>query len=119
MEREKAYPDAYRLARKFHNLYEETAPKFGYETRGDTKEFDAKSPNGRTMVYVCKTIVDEELKNFLSSSLTEQLEELERWVEEEKVWITENGELAKQGHNKALNKVIDHIREQKEIIKKQ
>lgn len=54
----------------------------------------------------------------ISSALTEQLEELDRWVEEEKVWITENGELAKQGHNKALNKVIDHIREQKEIINK-
>lgn len=54
------YPDAYRLARKFHELYEETAPKFGYTTRGDTKEFDPRSPNGRTMAYVCKTIVDEE-----------------------------------------------------------
>lgn len=109
MEREKAYPDAYRLARKFHNLYEETAPKFGYETRGDTKEFDAKSPNGRTMVYVCKTIVDEELKNFLSSSLTEQLEELERWVEERQ-------RLFKPKTFVSVGELLSHIREQKEII---
>jgi len=74
---EKAYPEAYRLARKFHELYEENAPKFGYTTRGDTKEFDPSSPNGRTMAFVCKTIVDEEI----DTALTQQLEELEEVVE--------------------------------------
>ena len=50
---EKAYPEAYRWAREFHDLYEETAPMFGYETKKETKEFDTKSPNGRLMAYVC------------------------------------------------------------------
>lgn len=59
---EKAYPEAYRLARRFHELYEEAAPKFGYKTRSDTKVFEPASPNGRTMAYVCKEIVDEEVE---------------------------------------------------------
>lgn len=56
---EKAYPEAYRLARRFHELYEENAPLFGYETRPETKKFDPDSPNGRLMAYVCKTLLDE------------------------------------------------------------
>ena len=54
---EKAYPEAYKLARQFHELYEEYAPQFGYETRKDTKEFDPKSNNGRLMAKVCYEVV--------------------------------------------------------------
>jgi len=56
-----SFPEAYRLAEKFHNLYEEASPQFGYETRKDTKKFDPNSNNGRLMAYVCYTIVQEEL----------------------------------------------------------
>ena len=62
---EKAYPEAYRLARRFHELFEQTAPIFGYETRKETKEFDPESPNGRLMAYVCFQIVKEEKQNFI------------------------------------------------------
>lgn len=60
---EKAYPEAYEWARKFHNLYEENAPLFGYETRKETKEFDPKSNNGRLMAYVCYNIAQDIISN--------------------------------------------------------
>ena len=44
-------------ARKFHDLYEKLAPKYGYETREDTKEFDPESPNGKLMTEVCNEII--------------------------------------------------------------
>ena len=56
---EKAYPEAYKWAREFHDLYEETAPMFGYETRKETKEFDPTSPNGRLMTYVCFNLIQQ------------------------------------------------------------
>ena len=59
---ELAYPEAYRLARLFHALYEEYAPKFGYNTNEKTKEFDPSSPNGRLMAYVCYNLVNDELE---------------------------------------------------------
>lgn len=58
---EKAYPEAYKLARKFHILYEQNAPIFGYETRTETKEFDPSSPNGRLMAYVCWILLQGEI----------------------------------------------------------
>ena len=63
MKIEEAYPEAYRIARRFHELYEQTAPLFNYQTKKETREFDPESPNGRTMAYVCYTIVKEELEN--------------------------------------------------------
>ena len=62
---EKAYPEAYRLARRFHELYELTAPKFGYETKKETKEFNPESPNGRLMAWVCFQVVKEEKQALL------------------------------------------------------
>lgn len=58
---EKAYPEAYRLARKFHELYEEQAPFFGYVTNPNSREFYPNSNNGRLMAYVCKNIIDDEV----------------------------------------------------------
>ena|SRR3990167_1932704 len=57
---EKAYPEAYRLARRFHEFYEQSAPFFGYETKKETKEFDPESNNGRLVAWVCYEIVKEE-----------------------------------------------------------
>lgn len=45
------------LATAFHQAYERMAPDFGYETRKDTKQFDAQSPNGRLMIAVCDEII--------------------------------------------------------------
>lgn len=45
------------LARVFHDTYERLAPSFGYETREDTKQFDAATPNGRLMIAVCSEII--------------------------------------------------------------
>ena len=50
-------PVAVNLAYKFHRYYEELAPEFGYETKEDTKEFDAQSKNGKLMVAVCERIL--------------------------------------------------------------
>lgn len=45
------------LALLFHSEYEALAPQFGYETRTETRAFDAGSPNGRLMVAVCASII--------------------------------------------------------------
>lgn len=44
------------LAKTFHEHYEKLAPKYGYETRKDTREFDADSDNGRLMLAVAGEI---------------------------------------------------------------
>ena len=41
----------------FHNTYEMLAPKYGYETRGDTKQLDFDSPNGKLMYATIEKIV--------------------------------------------------------------
>ncbi len=45
------------LAVMFHDTYERLAPKYGYETRGDTKHFNPRSPNGRLMIAVCADLL--------------------------------------------------------------
>lgn len=51
---------AEQLAVLFHDKYEELAPKFGYETRPDTKTFDPKTPNGKLMVAVAKEVLKQQ-----------------------------------------------------------
>ena len=47
----------------FHDTYEKLAPKYGYETRKDTKEFNPNTPNGMLMIevvgIVCKAIEEK------------------------------------------------------------
>lgn len=47
-----------KIARRFHEAYERLAPSFGYETRSDTKAFDADSANGKLMTAVCQEVGD-------------------------------------------------------------
>ena len=49
-------------ARRFHEVYEELAPSFGYETRTDTREFDPNSKNGKLMIAVCSMVIDEAME---------------------------------------------------------
>ena len=49
---------ALELALKFHEIYERLAPKFGYETRTETRAFDPKSANGKLMIAVCQELID-------------------------------------------------------------
>lgn len=51
--------DAEMVARRFHKTYERLAPKFGYETREETRQFDPASPNGKLMIAVCEEMVRE------------------------------------------------------------
>jgi hypothetical protein len=71
---EKAYPEAYRLARRFHEFYEQSAPFFGYITKEETKVFDPESANGRLMAWVCFEIVKEE-KQALAKKIKEKIED--------------------------------------------
>ena len=48
-----------KLAQLFHETYERLAPRYGYETRPDTKIFKPDSPNGRLMIAVCDTLLFE------------------------------------------------------------
>ena len=63
--------DAVQVALLFHNLYEMLAPKFGYETRKDTKGFDAESPNGKLMVAVCGQITSK-LRTIATAALADK-----------------------------------------------
>ena len=45
------------MALRFHEVYEELAPSFGYETRTETRQFDPESANGRLMTAVCEVII--------------------------------------------------------------
>jgi len=53
---------AIKLATLFHNLYENYAPEYGYETRKETRIFKADTPNGRLMIRVCEEILKNEFK---------------------------------------------------------
>lgn len=72
------------------------------------------------------TLGDEEflpmVRNSFGRILLQQLEELERWVEENiKKYQDERFEFLepeKVGYNQALEDILSHIREQKEIINK-
>lgn len=43
--------------REFHDLYEQLAPHFGYETRTETRQFDPASANGQLMMRVVGAII--------------------------------------------------------------
>ena len=47
------------LATRFHETYERLAPLFGYETRQETRTFDASTPNGKLMVAVCASLMED------------------------------------------------------------
>lgn len=49
------------VARLFHDTYEELAPKFGYKTRPDTKQFDSTSKNGRLMMAVVERVLSQKI----------------------------------------------------------
>jgi hypothetical protein len=48
-----------KLAKLFHETYESLAPKYGYETREDTKKFKPNSPNGKLMIAVSKELLKQ------------------------------------------------------------
>lgn len=47
------------LARRFHELYERLAPRFGYVTRDDTRNFDLDTANAKLMTAVCAEMIAE------------------------------------------------------------
>ena len=51
--------DEVKLAKLFHQVYEDLALSFGYKTRSGTKEFDENSKNGKLMIATCKAILPE------------------------------------------------------------
>ena len=59
--------DEVKLAKLFHQVYEDLAPSFGYETRTDTKEFDEEAKNGKLMIATCKAILPEILASQLDA----------------------------------------------------
>jgi len=48
--------NAIKLAILFHELYEQYAPEYGYETKEQTKIFCSDTPNGKLMIRVCREI---------------------------------------------------------------
>lgn len=57
-------PDsAMELAIRFHEAYERLAPRYKYETKPETREFDPQTPNGRLMIAVCREIIERNAMN--------------------------------------------------------
>ena len=48
---------AEKLARLYHETYENLAPHFDYKTKNETRKFDPKSNNGKLMIAVCQHIL--------------------------------------------------------------
>jgi hypothetical protein len=46
-----------RVALAFHEAYERLAPLNGYETRKETRHFDPRTANGKTMLAVCMELL--------------------------------------------------------------
>lgn len=78
------------MAKRFHDIYEELAPEYGYATREDTKEFDPESPNGKLMTRVCGIVTKEfqERIEGLENELLEQSRLLAMSAEREKDFNT-------------------------------
>lgn len=45
------------LAEQMHDIYEGLAPRFGYVTREDTRQFDPQSPNGQLMTAAVSVLL--------------------------------------------------------------
>ena len=74
MTKETEAKDVEALARSFHESYERLAPQFGYETRQETRKFDAASDNGRLMIAVCAELLNEARNTPAPSAQGETLE---------------------------------------------
>jgi len=109
---EKAYPEAYRLARKFHNLYEEQAPFFGYITNANSREFYPNSNNGRLMAYVCFNIIESERQKLIKDEQDRILKEgwkmIEWYRNPENQWA---GLIHANTSINAIQSILDKIRE--------
>lgn len=92
-----------KIARQFHNTYERLAPKFGYKTREDTKDFDPESPNGKLMIAVCGEVV----KQYADKKDTE----LEEILEEFQSFKVENGKLNAWKGNLDPNRVEGWVKQ--------
>ena len=69
----------------FHNTYEMLAPKYGYETRGDTKQLDFDSPNGKLMYATIEKIVCPILEE--NQQLREELQQKEDIINKIKEFV--------------------------------
>ena len=49
--------NAIKMAIAFHEIYERLAPEYGYETKQETRTFDASTPNGQLMIATCREVI--------------------------------------------------------------
>jgi len=89
-------------AKLFHSIYEAYAPKYGYTTREDTREFDARTPNGKLMIRVVSFIIDKRDQEIIS--------EIEKKIEHSGLFVDSN---YKRGYKTALTEIINLIKEKK------
>lgn len=67
-------PGAIKLAVWLHDTYEELAPLYGYETRQETRLFNASSPNGKLMIAVCGRLREKLMRSPATPSPIEKEE---------------------------------------------
>ena len=100
-----------KIAFLFHNTYEGLAPKFGYETRKDTKEFDPESNNGKLMIATCKAVISKTLQQQREEIIKEiegivGVDESERWGDE---WSFERG--TNVGRNRLRKEIRERLKQ--------
>lgn len=97
----------------FHNTYEMLAPKYGYETRGDTKQLDFDSPNGKLMYATIEKIVCPILEE--NQQLKDRLQQRDNIINKAREFINEY-EKNRNCFKWNEQDYIDTINEIKEIL---
>jgi hypothetical protein len=75
--------NAIKLAIRFHELYEKYAPEYGYDTKEESRTFDASSPNGKLMIRICREIQKDYTVTRKEEAIwTEVANAISKWKEE-------------------------------------
>ena len=92
-----------KMAEFFHDTYEQLAPRFGYKTRIDTKEFNKESPNGRLMMAVCNEMLHKQHIEERDSiwCIVNVMEELRACLEE--IMYLSDSELPRWNYNNIID----------------
>lgn len=93
------------LAVKLHGTYERLAPQYGYETRQETREFDARTPNGRLMIAVCREVMADH------AALLARVRELEAKLSDyESAYAATMSEVCEESDDRKHCACVPHLR---------
>jgi len=103
-----------KIAKQFHDTYEELAPFYGYITRKDTRKFNPKSQNGKLMMAVCKKVIksqrEQAVKEVLGKIEKELAMEYEAYCHLPECQSSDTNDLPCDCGIQQRNKIYDIIR---------